>query len=30
VRAMSERNIQGGALLEQTRALIARYGQGVA
>lgn len=29
VRAMGERNIQGGALLEETRALIARYGQGV-
>jgi TRAP-type C4-dicarboxylate transport system substrate-binding protein len=30
VRAMGERNIQGGALLEEARALIARYGQGVA
>lgn len=30
VRAMSERNIQGGALLERARALIAQYGQGVA
>ena len=30
VRAMGERNIQGGALLEETRALIARHGQGVA
>lgn len=30
VRAMAERNIQGGALLEETRALIAQYGQGVA
>jgi TRAP-type transport system periplasmic protein len=30
VRAMGERNIQGGALLERARALIAQYGQGVA
>jgi TRAP-type C4-dicarboxylate transport system substrate-binding protein len=30
VRAMGERNVQGGALLEEARALIARYGQGVA
>lgn len=30
LRAMSERNIQGAALLEETRALIARHGQGVA
>ena len=30
VRAVTERNIQGAALLEQTRALIAQYGQGVA
>lgn len=30
VRAVSERNIQGAALLEEARALIARYGQGVA
>jgi TRAP-type C4-dicarboxylate transport system substrate-binding protein len=29
VRTMGERNIQGAALLEETRALIARYGQGV-
>jgi len=30
VRAMGERNIQGAALLEQARALIAQHGQGVA
>lgn len=30
VRAMSERNIQGAALLERARALITQYGQGVA
>jgi len=29
VRAMAERNINGGALLEEARALIARHGQGV-
>ncbi|MCW8084435.1 TRAP transporter substrate-binding protein [Sabulicella glaciei] len=29
VRAMGERNIDGGALLERTRALIAQHGQGV-
>ncbi|MCP6037250.1 hypothetical protein NL368_28325, partial [Klebsiella pneumoniae] len=29
VRAMGERNIQAGALLEEARALIAQYGQGV-
>lgn len=30
VRAMGERNIQGASLLEEARALIGRYGQGVA
>ena len=30
VRALGERNIQGGALLEQARALLAQHGQGVA
>jgi TRAP-type C4-dicarboxylate transport system substrate-binding protein len=30
VRSTAERNVNGGALLEECRALIARYGQGVA
>jgi TRAP-type C4-dicarboxylate transport system substrate-binding protein len=29
LRAMRERNIDGGALLERARALVAQYGQGV-
>jgi hypothetical protein len=30
VGQMRERGIDGAALLEETRALVARYGQGVA
>jgi TRAP-type transport system periplasmic protein len=29
IAAMRERNIDGGALVEEARALIARHGQGV-